>query len=364
MPQQRTIVILYGGNSGEHEVSSQSAAAIFHHLNKQKYNIIPLAIDKKGDLFLHCASALDAYKEALPVHHQAAKKIPSLINNGRFFMDADCVFPAIHGPLYEDGCLQGILESANIAYVGCDVLSSALGMDKDMARRIACSSDIKCAQYRVVDWRMSDDQKISQLNALASRCQYPLFIKPCALGSSVGIQKVSSLQEGLDAINNALKYDTMVLIEEFIDGREIELAVLEDTSLANTPKCSLPGEITIHHADGFYSYDAKYIQSSSCELTIPAQLPSALIERLQQAAIQIFNALRCKGMARVDFFVQNHSQEIYFNEINTLPGFTPISMYPKLWECSGLSYADLLDELIALAQLHHRAQEQCITSYC
>lgn len=363
MSQQRTIVILYGGNSGEHEVSLQSAAAIFHRLNKHKYKLLPLAIDKQGEVYLHQADALSAYQEALPVHHPRAKKIPSLIDNGRFCIEADCVFPAIHGPMYEDGCLQGLLESANIAYVGCDVLSSALGMNKDMARKVVCNPGIQCAQYVVIDWRMTQAQKTAQLQSLASRCPYPLFVKPCALGSSVGIEKVKSFEEGLSAINNALKYDTTVLIEECIDGREIELAVLEDITAADTPKCSIPGEITINHDDGFYSYDAKYIQSNRCDLLIPAPLPASLTERLQQTAVQIFTALRCRGMARVDFFVQRETQDIYFNEINTLPGFTPISMYPKLWEHSGLPYEQLLDELLSLALLHHSARAQRITSY-
>ena len=363
MPHKLNIALLYGGNSGEHEVSLQSAASVFHALDKEKYNVIPIAIDKTGNLFVHEAKALESYKDTLPVYLDSARAIPSLIENGRFILDVQCVFPAIHGSLYEDGCLQGILETANVAYVGCDVLSSAVGMDKDITRQLVCKEDLHCARYSLIQWHMSPEQKSRVIEHIAALCGFPLFVKPCSLGSSVGIQKIHSISEALSAVNNALNYDKAVLIEEFINGREIEVAILENRQLNLAPKSSIPGEIRITHEDGFYSYNAKYINSNKSELIIPAELQEDIIQSIQQKALMVFTRLKCRGMARVDFFVHKETNEIFFNEINTLPGFTPISMYPKLWQASGLTYSNLLDELIELALSHHAARLQRITSY-
>lgn len=191
----------------------------------------------------------------------------------------------------------------------------------------------------------------------------PLFVKPCSLGSSVGIHKAKTPEELVNAVNDALRYDEAILVEEYIAGREIELSVLENAQTASEPLVSVAGEIKVNHADGFYSYTAKYLESEATELHIPANLSVSLLERLQKTAKDIFLRLKCKGMARVDFFVNEQTNQIYFNEINTLPGFTPISMYPKLWDASGLCYPDLLDKLVELAMRHHRCKQQLVTNY-
>ncbi len=269
----------------------------------------------------------------------------------------------VHGPLYEDGCLQGLLELAGIAYVGCPVLASAIGMDKDIARRLVRLEGIKTTRYHLLTSSQLESDIKSICQSIIAELNWPLFVKPCSMGSSVGIHKVNNMEELLTAISNAKCYDEAILIEEYISGREIELAVLENNSTRLAPKVSKPGEIKVNHPDGFYSYAAKYLDSDATELVIPAHLDSQLMARLKQAAADIFVALKCRGMARVDFFVDEKKDEFYFSEINTIPGFTPISMYPKMWERSGLAYVDLLDQLILLALNHRKNRDQLITHY-
>ncbi len=273
------------------------------------------------------------------------------------------VFPVVHGPLYEDGSLQGVLRLAGIPYVGCDVLASAIGMDKDMTRRVACLDDIACAKYKVLSWHMNSHQRSQACDTAARELGFPLFVKPCALGSSVGIHKANTMSELQAAVDDAMRYDETVLIEGFIKGREIEVAVLESRNPTDAPRVSVAGEILVHHPDGFYSYTAKYLESSQTDLDIPAVMDSALMQQLQQDAANIFTRLKCKGLARIDFFINDETRTIYFNEINTLPGFTSISMYPKMWAASGLPYEALLDELIALALMHGECQKHLVTSY-
>ena len=357
------LLMLYGGKSGEHEISLRSAASVLANLDVDKYKVIPVGMDKDGRCYLNDYNELLAYTECLPVVTDHSRPLESLLVNGRLSVDADIVFPVVHGPLYEDGCLQGLLELADVAYVGCGVLSSAIGMDKDIARRLVCINGIQQARYRLFSWH-------SPVTAIEPFCQqtvaelgWPLFVKPCSMGSSVGIHKATNMAELVAAVADARRYDKEVLVEEFIKGREIELAVLENDSPVTTPKVSLPGEIRVNHVDGFYSYTAKYLESEQTELIVPAQLDEKMVHRLQQAAADIFISLKCKGMARVDFFVNDEKGEIYFNEINTLPGFTSISMYPKMWQSSGLSYPALLDRLISLAVTHHHCRQQLVTHY-
>lgn len=355
------LLLLYGGRSGEHEVSLTSAASVFAHLNKEKYRIIPVAMDKKGQFHLHDASELLAYKEKLPVVTEYSKPLDHFMVQGGLSVKADVVFPVVHGPLYEDGCLQGLLDLANVAYVGCGVLSSSVGMDKDMTRRLVCIQGIKSANYRLLSWRTPAKERQPFCSEVSRELGWPLFVKPCSLGSSVGIRKVKNEAQLLAAVEDALRYDKEVIIEEFIQGRELELAVLE--SPLGFPKVSVVGEIRVHHPDGFYSYSAKYLESDQTDLLVPAALSTSLTENLQQASREVFTRLKCEGMARVDFFVKEETNEIYFNEVNTLPGFTAISMYPKLWQASGLAYADLLDELIALAIIRHKNRQNLVTDY-
>ena len=357
------VLLLYGGKSGEHEISLISAASVLANLDPEHYHVIPVGIDKTGRFYVNDYHELLAYPDALPVLTQHSRPLDSLLVNGRLAIDADVVFPVVHGPLHEDGCLQGLLELTGVAYVGCDVLSSAMGMDKDMARRVACTDGIQSARYRLLSWHASETETEQFCQQTAAELGWPLFVKPCSMGSSVGIHKVQNSVELALAVADARRYDKAILVEEFIQGREIELAVLENASPTKRPHVSVPGEIEVHHADGFYSYTAKYLESGQTQLQIPARLEASVVNRLQDAAAHIFTALKCGGMARVDFFVNDQTGAIYFNEINTLPGFTSISMYPKLWQASGINYPTLLSRLIDLAMLHQRCREQLVTHY-
>lgn len=364
MSEKTTVVLIYGGKSGEHEVSLISAASVLANLNPDKYTIVPVGMDKEGCFYINDYSEMLNHPQRLPVCTPNSKQIPSLVANGSLAVHADVVFPVVHGPLYEDGCLQGLLKLAGAAFVGSDVLSSAVGMDKDIARRLACSDkQIRCAQYKALSWHATEAQRRQFCQDVERELGWPLFVKPCSLGSSVGIHKAQNRSELWAAVEDALRYDETILVEEFIEGREIELAVLESKNQGEKARVSLPGEIRVNHADGFYSYSAKYLESNATELLTPAELPPVLVTQLQTTAAEIFTRLKCKGMARVDFFVNEKTGVTYFNEINTLPGFTPISMYPKLWQISGLSYAHLLDELIQLAMIHHHCQQNLVTSY-
>lgn len=358
------LVLLYGGKSSEHEIALISAASVLAHLNPERYTIIPIGIDKAGACYLNDYHELRAYTNALPVITPLSRPIPSLINGSGFALDADVIFPVVHGPLYEDGCLQGLLELSGIAYVGCDVLSSSMGMDKDIARRIACVNGVESAPYQLLSpYDFSPDKIDALCESLVARLGFPLMVKPCSLGSSVGIHKATTCLELRAAIDDARRYDNAVLVESFLVAREMEVAVLENKLLGAPPHVSVAGEIRVDHPDGFYSYAAKYLESDKTGLIIPASLPSHLLTRLQAAASAIFTRLKCKGMARIDFFVDEQTDGIYFSEINTIPGFTSISMYPKLWAASGLAYTDLLDQLIDLALSHRQRREKLVTHY-
>lgn len=363
MAQPLNLVLLYGGKSGEHEVSLISAASVLKNLNAEKYHIIPIAMDKNGLCHQHNYQDLLAYPDALPVVTKQSKPIASLFINGRFAVDADVVFPVVHGPLYEDGCLQGLLELAGVAYVGCEVLSSAISMDKDIARRLVCINGLKSANYQSLSWHSNASERTEFCKQVSSHLGWPLFVKPCSLGSSVGIHKATNLTELLSAVDDALRYDEEILIEQFIQGREIEVAVLENATPTARPRVSVVGEINVNHKDGFYSYTAKYLESGQTDLIIPSTLSVELMERVREAAADIFIRLKCKGMARVDFFVEDKTNQIYFNELNTLPGFTTISMYPKLWEATGMHYSELLDELIQIARTHQHCRQHLVTNY-
>lgn len=364
MSQKITVALLYGGKSQEHEVSLISAASVFKALDREKYSVIPIGMDKAGCFFQNDEQFLrEQNLDALPVKTDNACALPAILKDGRFAVEADVVFPAVHGNLYEDGCFQGLLKLADVAFVGCDVLSSAIGMDKDLQRRLASLLNIRTARYLSLS-------KYAPLERRELFCQHavkslglPLFVKPCSSGSSVGIHKVKNPDDLMTAMNDAFRYDETVLVEEFIQGREIEVAVLEQRHGIAAPRVSLPGEICVHHADGFYSYAAKYLETETLELVAPAVLTPELTQQVQRIASELFTALKCQGMARVDFFVNDTSGEIYFSEINTIPGFTSVSMYPQLWRVSGLNYTQLLDELIALAMLHHQGRQQLVKNY-
>ncbi|MBA4696573.1 MAG: D-alanine--D-alanine ligase [Legionella sp.] len=364
MTELTKLVLLYGGQSSEHEVSCMSAASVLRAFDENTYAVTPIGMDKQGRFYLNDRDELRDHLQALPVKTDRSILLPSLLKQENFIVDADVVFPVAHGSLYEDGCLQGLLELAGVAYVGSGVLSSAVGMHKEVSRRLVCDEAIVSARYLLLTCNQRAEQRPAVCQKAVAQFGWPLFVKPCSLGSSIGVHRVNNLVELQKAVDDAFRYDEEVLIEEYISGREIELAVLESTTPYDAPRVSLPGEIKVNHADGFYSYAAKYLDPNDCGLDAPAKdLSPETVGRLQQMAAEIFIRLKCKGMARVDFFVEPRTEKIYFNEINTIPGFTAISMYPKLWAVSGLKYDALLAELVQLAKQQHMHRQQLTRAF-
>jgi D-alanine-D-alanine ligase len=354
--QKITVAVVMGGKSAEHEVSLQSAKNIIAALDKNKYDVIPIGIDRAGlwhtitdhHLFLNDQDpkriALSKKREEIIVkQHKDVTKIFD-VATAKKSQHIDVVFPIIHGTHGEDGTLQGLCEMMNVAYVGPDVRGSAIGFDKDITKRLLRDADIPVAPFITVHHNDTPPSFATVKKQLGT----PLFIKPANAGSSVGVSKVNTAKEYKKALTDAFVYDTKVLIEKAITGRELECAVLGNED----PRASVVGEVTPTGHD-FYSYESKYIDEDGALLEIPAKLTKAQQKKIQDTAIRAFRTLACEGMARVDVFL-TRSNKVYINEINTLPGFTKISMYPKLWEASGLSYSDLLDELIRLARARHK----------
>jgi D-alanine-D-alanine ligase len=357
--------ILFGGKSTEHEVSLQSAKNIIDALDKEKYDITLIGIDKTGQWHLHDKSQFllncnDPKYIALSKTDKNVVLAPGNENQQLFRIantgagsSVDVVFPVLHGPFGEDGTVQGLLKLANIPFVGAGVLGSAVGMDKDVAKRLLRDAGIPIAKFLVFhkwDEAKPDFAKVSRYLGL------PLFIKPANAGSSVGVSKVKDEAQFNAAVAKAFAFDNKILIEEFIEGREVECAVLGNEA----PIASKVGEIIAQQE--FYSYEAKYIDENGAILEIPAKIPDETMAKIQAAAIKAFQALCCEGMARVDFFLTRDNR-VVVNEINTIPGFTKISMYPKLWEISGISYSALIDRLIQLALDKYGREQQLKTSY-
>jgi D-alanine-D-alanine ligase len=351
MAKKIRVGIVFGGRSAEHEVSLQSAKNIIDAIDTNKYELVLIGIDKQGQWHLDEESRF-----LLPVTESGLPELPITgenlalvlgqqnnqvvaISGEKRLGSLDVVFPVLHGPFGEDGTIQGLLKLANIAFVGAGVLGSAVGMDKDVMKRLLRDAGIPVVRFIVANKYSS---KEIDFDDARGQLGLPLFVKPANLGSSVGIHKVRDRDEFERAVRDALNYDNKILIEECINGREIECSVLGN----DDPIASVPGEILPRHE--FYSYEAKYLDENGAALEIPAKLPSETTERIRQLAIKTFTVLCCEGMARVDFFLRN-GEEIIVNEINTIPGFTRISMYPKLWEASGIAYSELIDRLIQLA---------------
>src|SRR5882724_3782923 len=351
MAKKIRIGILFGGRSAEHEVSLQSAKNIIDAIDTNKYELVLIGIDKKGQWHLNEESRfpLPATESGLPTLPETGenlalvpgKQIEQLValSGEQRPGSLDVIFPVLHGPFGEDGTVQGLLKLANIAFVGAGVLGSAIGMDKDVMKRLLRDAGIPIARFLVINRYSSKEIGFDDAR---DQLGLPLFIKPANLGSSVGIHKVKDRKEFESAVRDALNYDNKILIEQCIRGREIECSVLGNEN----PIASVPGEILPRHE--FYSYEAKYLDESGAALEIPAKLPPPTSECIRQLAIETFSVLCCEGMARVDFFLRN-GEEIIVNEINTIPGFTRISMYPKLWEATGVPYGELIDRLIQLA---------------
>ena len=351
MAKKIRVGILFGGRSAEHEVSLQSAKNIIDAIDTNKYEVVLIGIDINGRWHLNEESRflLPATESGLPTLQETGdnlalvpgKQIEQLValSGEQRPGSLDVIFPVLHGPFGEDGTVQGLLKLANLAFVGAGVLGSAIGMDKDVMKRLLRDAGIPIARFLVVN---SYSPKKISFDDARNQLGLPLFIKPANLGSSVGIHKVKDREGFGRAVRDAFNYDNKILIEECIDGREIECSVLGNEN----PIASVPGEILPRHE--FYSYEAKYLDENGAVLEIPAKLPPATSERIRQLAIKTFSVLCCEGMARLDFFLRN-DEEIIVNEINTIPGFTRISMYPKLWEATGISYSELIDKLIELA---------------
>jgi D-alanine-D-alanine ligase len=355
------IGVLYGGRSGEHDVSLCSAASVFSALDRNKYDVTVIGIARDGRWYVQdkpkiipnktFGRILSLKKKGVwLVNHFEQKNKLRLYNikSKNEEVALDIVFPVLHGTFGEDGTLQGLLELAMVPYVGADVTGSAVGMDKDIAKRLLKEAGIGVVpSVTVSKQQWKDNPKIISKGAL-DKLGLPVFVKPVCTGSSVGVKKVKKKELLAKAMNFAFQFDTRVMIEKAIDCCEIECAILGNEN----PAASVLGEIIPHHE--FYSYEAKYLDPNGAALKIPAQIKASLADKIRKTAVEGYMALGCSSMARVDFFLDKKTNKFYLNEINTLPGFTSISMYPKLWEATGLKYSDLLDKLIALALKRHK----------
>jgi D-alanine-D-alanine ligase len=347
----RRIAVLFGGRSGEHEVSVRSAASIIAGLNSLgKFEVMPVMISKDGGWFYR-----EVRVTVLPDPASRGLYILEGEETGRL-LPVDLVFPVLHGPYGEDGTIQGLLELACIPYVGAGVAGSAVGMDKVLMKAVLSQAGIPVGEhlwFTAFHWQ-------GQSETLACRVErelgFPCFVKPANLGSSVGVSKVYRAAELPAAVESALRYDRKVLVEKFLPGRELEVSVLGN----DDPEASVVGEVI--PCNDFYDYQAKYLDDRS-KLIIPAKLSAELTEQVRGLAVSTFRALDCSGMGRVDFFADDVTGQVYVNEINTIPGFTSISMYPKMWEASGLPFAGLLDRLVELALERHAEKSLLETSY-
>lgn len=357
--------VLFGGRSAEHEVSLQSATSIVEAIDKEKYEVVLIGIDRQGRWLLPSDSllVLRAKNPRLIKLNRAGPqvtltrkgKVTQLVNlaDPQQHAPLDVIFPVLHGPFGEDGTVQGLLKLADIPYVGPDVLGSALGMDKDVQKRLLQQAGIPVADFVAVTRSQYPNQLTDKL---IRRLGFPLFVKPANLGSSVGVTKAKTEKELHNAVQKAFAYDNKILVEKYIKGREIECSVLGNEA----PIASLPGEVIPQHE--FYSYEAKYIDEHGAILKIPAKLPMATAREVQRLSVAAFKTLCCEGMARADLFLTGRGK-LYLNEINTIPGFTKISMYPKLWEASGITYSELVDRLITLARERYTRDQRLRTSY-
>lgn len=345
------VALLYGGRSTEHEISLESATSVLRNLDPSRYEIVPVYIDQQGAFHRQAlpARSADAAPLALPTNKSSAAEALT-VRQGQLFAansgaTIDVVMPIMHGPLCEDGSLQGLLELADVAYVGSRVLGSALCMDKEVAKRLVRAEGIPVVPYLVLRGPDYERNSVAWHERIERELGYPAFVKPATLGSSVGVSKVKNRAELSDALTLALRYDDKLLVEKAIRAREIEYAVLAAEDLGAPPDISVPGEIVAR--EDFYSFERKYLDALGAELTIPAAIDGATAQQGRDAARKIFLTLECDGLARVDFFLDRDNGTLYFNEVNSLPGFTSISMYPKLWAASGIEYSELLNRLIS-----------------
>ena len=348
-----SVCILFGGMSPEHEVSLRSAESVLNNIDHNKYNVFPVGITKDGDWILFGGKDYSMLPSGEWKNHSKNRRaaISPVRGQGLLSFEGDCVvreridvvFPVLHGENGEDGAMQGLLKLAGIPYVGPHVAASAVSMDKTLTKLVVDHAGVPQAAWQLVRRSDLNNRLENTLDLLELRFRYPMFVKPAGTGSSVGVSKAAD-REGLrNALESAAKFDDKILVEEFIHGREIEVAVMGN----DNPVASICGEID-SGAD-FYDYDAKYVTDTSTAY-IPARIPENVEEIVREAAVKVYSAIGCKGLSRVDFFVTYEENRVVFNEINTLPGFTSISMYPKLFAASGIPYGQLIDELLRLAQ--------------
>ncbi len=361
--------LIFGGRSGEHEVSFCSASSIIKAIDKDKYTVVPIGITKEGrwispqdsELALQ-SGRIEGKNTVILLNDPCGRALVRIDNNQRLDKSSalerlDLIFSVLHGPYGEDGTVQGLLELADIPYVGAGVAASAISMDKDLMKIIFEQKNLPILKWLTIkrkEWK-KDKEKI--LSLIQNGFEYPLFVKPTNLGSSVGITKAHKKEELEKAIDLASSYDRKILIEEGLEEvREIECSVLGN----DEPRASVVGEVK--PAGEFYDYDSKYIDKET-QLIVPADLPDGVSRKVQEIALRAFKAVDAAGMARVDFFVSKKENKIYLSEINTIPGFTSVSMYPRLWEASGVSYPELIDRLIQLALERHQDKNQNKISY-
>jgi D-alanine-D-alanine ligase len=361
--------VLYGGRSGEHDVSRCSAASVVRFLDKSKFDVTAIGIDHSGKWYVQDTPEIIDDKDfgsVLNLNKTGDWFVNHYERDGRLYLYnsatgreifVDVVFPVVHGTFCEDGTLQGLLELAMVPYVGADVIGSSIGMDKDVTKRLLKEAGVPVVDYIKIFRHEWVDLKNRCIDRITKELGYPCFVKPCNAGSSVGVSKVKNPSMLEDAINEALLWDNKFLVEKGVNAREIEFSIIGNEK----PESSDPGEIRPKHE--FYSYEAKYIDSDGAELIIPADISPELSEKMKKIAVDAYLALCCCGMARVDFFLDRDSGKFYCNEINTLPGFTSISMYPKLWERSGIKYSSLLESLIQLALERRNSRNRLRTKF-
>ncbi len=347
-----SVCVLFGGMSPEHEVSLRSAESVLNNMDPEKYNIFPVGITKDGDWILFGGKDYSMLPNEEWTNHPGNRRasISPVRGQGLLSFEGDnvvrehidVVFPVLHGENGEDGAMQGLLQLAGIPYVGPHVAASAVAMDKTLTKLVVDNAGVTQAAWQLVRSIDVDTRVDGVLTSLENRFNYPMFVKPAGTGSSVGVSKATDRESLREALLSAGAYDTKILVEEFINGREIEVAVMGNQN----PVASVCGEID-SGAD-FYDYDSKYVTDTSTAY-IPARIPENVAERVREAAVKVYSVIGCQGLSRVDFFVTYDDDRVVFNEINTLPGFTSISMYPKLFAASGIPYGKLIDELLQLA---------------
>ncbi|MBC7386728.1 MAG: D-alanine--D-alanine ligase [Cryobacterium sp.] len=364
------VAVLYGGRSGEHEVALRSAASVIRNLDRSKFEILPIGIDKNGKWHQAGPEALTSDSASLPIFRNLPEvslpanpdaSVTGVVSQGASASSFDIIFPVMHGTNGEDGAAQGLFELAEVAYVGCGVLASAVGMDKDVAKRLVAAAGLPVVPslcLRKGEWSAKKKEILARAE---KELGFPCFVKPVNSGSSVGVHKVKSAADFNAAVEDAFRFDVKVLVEKAIPAREIELSVLENPKYGEPPLVSIAGEVNANHE--FYSYEAKYLDDNGAELLIPAHLTPAQLARAQEIARNVFTTLECEGLARCDLFLDKVTGEFYFNEVNTLPGFTSISMYPKMWEASGLPYAELLTKLVELGIARHERKKALVRDF-